>query len=213
MVLLTPQVEPLSLVPLESPARESHKGQLDLPSTPDTSEAARDLRETAAQQSPALEPAPHRGPVLSQGKPAMLQHRSPSPGHRSPRHCSPAPPCTAPPPWSPRSDSSSESEPEAYISRRGQHHSRHSRQEEAHQVPVMPWPPQWQALVQWPFWTPWAYHQAQGLSSRSLSIASDRQNPPSASMVREPPKGSEPGTTAGIVPATTQMASLRGGTL
>lgn len=165
--LLTPaaQVEPSSPVPLYSLARKSQIWELDLPCTPDTFEAARDLREMTGQQSPA----PHKGPVFSKGKPAMFHQLSPSPGHRSPRHRSPKPSHMAPL-WSSRLDSTSELE--SYISRQSRHHSHRSRREEAHQVPMMPWPPQWQAPTQWPFWTPRAYHQAQGLSSRSLSVAS-----------------------------------------
>lgn len=36
----------------------------------------------------------------------------------------------------------------------------------------MPWPPQWQVPTQWPFWTPWAFDQAQWPDSGwSLSMA------------------------------------------
>lgn len=31
------------------------------------------------------------------------------------------------------------------------------------------WPPHWQPQPQWPFWTPWAYHQVQGQSQASRS--------------------------------------------
>lgn len=40
---------------------------------------------------------------------------------------------------------------------------------------------QWQGPAQWPFWTPWAYHQTQGTVSRgSQSVASEGHAPPSA---------------------------------
>lgn len=54
--------------------------ELDLPSTPDTFEATRDLIAMTAPLSPAL--APHRGAMLSKGKLATMQHQSPSPQHR-----------------------------------------------------------------------------------------------------------------------------------
>lgn len=57
------QAEPLSLVPLDSPGWESQMKELDMPFTPDTFEAARNLIDMATQHFPvqaaptALEPA------------------------------------------------------------------------------------------------------------------------------------------------------------
>lgn len=65
------------------------------------------------------------------------------------------------PPRSPRSERfSSDSETESCSSRRSWHLLRCQRVERTHPL-SMPWPPQWQMLAQWPFWTPWAFHQAQ----------------------------------------------------
>lgn len=75
-----------SLVSSDSP-EQCQVEELELPSTPDTFEAARDLIAMMAPQPLAVRdepPVPHH-PALSRGKPAILR-RSPSPvWHHSPR--------------------------------------------------------------------------------------------------------------------------------
>ncbi|EMP26318.1 SWI/SNF-related matrix-associated actin-dependent regulator of chromatin subfamily D member 3 [Chelonia mydas] len=106
------------------------------------------------------------------GKPALMVRRSPSPAqlslaqpthsgdpHRSLTswHRSLAAQSTAPP-WSSYSETS-ESEVESYHSNRTR--GRRSRSCRDHQPYLALWPPQWQPLTQWPFWTPWVYRQGQ----------------------------------------------------
>nr|XP_032643831.1 extensin-like [Chelonoidis abingdonii] len=178
------QVKLLSAAPPRSPVPTQ---QLKLPSTPKAYHAARDFLHLTALFSPArgessvlAEPCP---PVHSKEKPAMLRH-SPSPcllvptwSNREPsrslssqcsRHRGSAPR------WSIVSETS-ESEPDSYRSSRSRSRRARSGRDRREQ---QAWPPQWQNPLQWPFWTPWAYHQ--GPRSVTSSVASVTFVPPSA---------------------------------
>lgn len=94
------QRAPESPVRMESLVKESKVEELDLPSTPDTFQAARDLIAMTPQQSPVsvervlhLRPLALQVAVLARGKPAMMWRQSPLPQRRSPSswHRSPAP--------------------------------------------------------------------------------------------------------------------------
>lgn len=101
--MLTPASQEglLRLVLVDSLVQESQKEDIDLPSIPDTSGAARELIPMTVQ-SPEL--VPQRGTVLPWGKLLLLRHCSSSPRHRFLALSHSAPP------WSPRSESSSDLE-------------------------------------------------------------------------------------------------------
>ncbi|XP_030407367.1 wiskott-Aldrich syndrome protein homolog 1-like [Gopherus evgoodei] len=125
-------------------------------------------------------PAVAHPPVQSRGKPAMLSPPSPHSavkvaqdqmrGSPPPRHCCPSAPSAA----CPRSSYSEtlDSEADSYRSSRSQ--SRRSVLGVSHQR-YPQWQQQWQLPSQWPFWTPWAYHQSVGQEfgprSRSASVS------------------------------------------
>lgn len=152
---LAMQGDLLSLVPLDSPDRESHMVELHSLSTPDTFKATQDLIAMMAQlfstkreEQEVRPPAPQTMVVLYRGKPAMTWHRSPTPQHHFPDLS-----CSAPL-WSLQSDSqSSGSEAEPYVSRHSWHWlQRCDQRQEQGQNPLMePWQAQWPVLLQWPF--------------------------------------------------------------
>ncbi|EMP26535.1 Bone morphogenetic protein receptor type-1A [Chelonia mydas] len=117
--------------------------------------------------------------IHHQGKPMMMRCRSPSPQYHSPA------PSGSTPRWL-STEYSSESDAKSSVSLRShsksRHQSRHRRLAEQ-PAPVATWPPQWQGPVQWPFWTPWAYHQAPGQGSRPVSVVSAPCAPPSAMLM------------------------------
>lgn len=78
-------VPPRELEPRDSPDGQYQVEKVELPFTPDTIEAARDLIAMMALQPPAVK---DKHPSPSRGKPTMMR-QSPSPAwHRSPRHSS-----------------------------------------------------------------------------------------------------------------------------
>lgn len=69
----------------------------------------------------------------------------------------------------------------------------------------MAWHPQWQPPTQWPFWTPWAYHQAQGSFSKGSRLVASEHQPPQPAKDWPMPWGSE--ATLAQSPPLAQVAT------
>lgn len=166
---------PASMSPL---TRDVEEEDLQLPSTPETFEMARELIENTmppplppqvrGRSTETEAPAPKQRAVPSKEKPVLMSHLL------SPRHCSSAPRGTALP-WSPGANAPSMNPRRSFTHCKEVGAGTEGDTEVRRWLCfIMPWASQWHVPTQWPFWTPWVFHQAQGPQlTRSLSLVSD----------------------------------------